>query len=302
MHRPGRSPENADPDRITRGGPARRVLLVTLGLTAGFLSGFLGVGGGLLIVPGLMLAFHYPIKRAVGTSLATIVLVSLVGVVTESAVKGSNIRWEVGFVLTLGSLLGSWGAGARILPRLPDAPLRLGFAGVLLVASYRMAVAAQAGDGTGLPLAPAGGALGGYPLALAAGGVAGASSVLFGIGGGIITVPALSLLFPEFPFHAARATSLVTIVPTSGFGAYQHGRLGTVDVAAALQLIPGGIAGAVLGVVSVNLLPADPCRLAFATFLVLTAARALALKRGPGAPPTLSSLRVGLSLPSHSAR
>lgn len=254
----------------------REFLLAGLGLVAGFLSAFLGIGGGLLVVPVLMVALHYPIKRAVGTSLATIVLVSLVGVLAESVVKWSNIHWILGFMLICGSLLGSW-AGAKALIRLPETPLRIAYAGFLALAAYRIFVSAGAQDGSGL-LTLAQSPLTGLALSVAAGVLAGVSSVLFGIGGGIVIVPALSILFSEIPFHAARATSLVTIVPTSAYGAWQHRQMGTVDWTVARRLVPTGLIGAVLGVLAVNRLPARPCRLAFAAFLVLAAMRLLTMR------------------------
>lgn len=266
----------AGQNRLPPGSP-KRTGLALLGLIAGFCSGFLGIGGGLVLVPGLAIAFHYPIKRAVGTALATIALVSLAGVLAELIVQGSNIYWALGLVLTVGSLIGSW-AGGRILARLSETPLRFVFALFLLVASYRMLMAAQVGDGTG-PLTLGEEPAVGYLLAFPVGALAGLASVLFGIGGGGVMVPALSFLFSDLPFHAARATSLLTIVPTSALGTYQHRGMGTVDLPVALRLIPAGLAGVVLGVVSVNLLPAGPGRLAFAAFLALSGIRLLTLKR-----------------------
>src|SRR5262249_9607968 len=165
-------------------------------------SSFLGIGGGLVIVPVLMIAWSYPLRRAVGTSLATIVLVSLVGVVTEALVKWSNIHWTMALILTAGSLAGSW-AGGKARPHLPETPLRIAYCAFLLFSAYRMFAAAHAGEGTG-PLDLASAPVAGAAVALAAGAVAGVSSVLFGIGGGAVIVPALSLLFRDIPFHAAR--------------------------------------------------------------------------------------------------
>jgi hypothetical protein len=229
-----------------------------------------------------MIAWRYPLKKAVGTSLATIVLVSLVGVVTETLVKWSNIHWSLALILTAGSLVGSW-AGGKALPRLPETPLRLAYAAFLGFSAYRMFASARAGEGTGaLELAAA--RVAGVAIALAAGAVAGVSSVLFGIGGGVVIVPALSLLFRDVPFHAARATSLVTIVPVSLFGALQHRRLGNVNTAAVRWLVPAGLVGAVAGVLVVNRLPARPCRIAFGVFLVAAAVRLLTLRAKPTAP------------------
>src|SRR5262245_44583382 len=226
-----------------------------------------------------MILWRYPIKRAVGTSLAAIVLVSLVGVVTEALVKRSNIHWGMGLLLTAGSLAGSW-AGGRVLARLPDTPLRVVYAAFLVFSAYRMLAAASSGDGMGT-LSLAGAPLAGGGAALVIGLLAGIASVLFGIGGGAVMVPGLSLLFRDFTFHAARATSLVTIVPVSAFGAVQHRRLGTVDLDCVRRLVPAGLLGAVAGVLVVNRLPARPCRIAFGVFLVLAAARLLTLRSGP---------------------
>jgi uncharacterized membrane protein YfcA len=251
----------------------RYLLLAVLGLTAGFASSFLGIGGGLVIVPVLMIFCHYPMKTAVGTSLAAIVLISLIGVLVEAMVKWPNIHWGMGAILTVGSLLGSF-MGGKVLARVPEGPLRIVYTGFLILAAYRMFASASAADGHGVLSLTDAPVVGGA-LAIVTGILAGLSSVFFGIGGGIIMVPSLSLLFNEFPFHAARATSLVTIIPTSAFGAWQHNRIGTVDLSAAKRLVPAGLVGSVLGVLTVNHLPARPCRLIFAAFLVVAAARLL---------------------------
>jgi uncharacterized membrane protein YfcA len=247
----------------------RGLLLAGLGLGAGFLSGFLGIGGGAVIVPALVAAVHFPIKRAVGTSLATIIPIALVGILTECLVRRSNIHWTLGFLLTVASLLGSW-VGGKILPRVPEKTLRVTFAAVLALAAYRMA--APAPSGTGL-LALEDAPLLGYLLIFVVGGIAGLASVCLGLGGGIIMVPAFTLLLGGFPFHAARATALLQVVPTAGLGAFQHARLGTVDGAAVRRLIPAGLVGAILGVVAVNHLPVRPCQLVFALLLAFAAAR-----------------------------
>jgi len=271
--------------------PSKGFLLGALGLAAGFASSFLGIGGGLVIVPVLMIGWGYPLKKAVGTSLATIVLVSLVGVTTEALVKWSNIHWSLALFLTAGSLAGSW-AGGKALPHIPEALMRIAYAAFLLFSAYRMFASARAGEGSGA-LELAGAPLAGAAVAIAAGLLAGVSSVFFGIGGGAVIVPALALMFRDIPFHAARATSLVTIVPVSLFGAAQHRRLGNVDLKCVRWLVPAGLAGAVAGVLVVNRLPARPCRIAFGVFLVAAALRLLTLRAKPPAPAAPAVGRPG---------
>ena len=268
----------------------RSGLLTVLGLTAGLVCGFLGIGGGLVLVPALMLFFRYPIKRAVGTSLATVVIVALAAVVSELVVKGSNIRWTVGLVLIGGALLGS-SQGARLLAHMTDGVLRVGFAGVLVVAAYRMAVVLLASGDLG-PLRLTDHSMAGYAGILAIGVVAGCASVLFGIGGGLVVVPGLALLFGDMSFHAARATALVTILPTAAFGAYQHRAMGNVDAPVARRLIPAGLMGAGIGVVGANLLPAGPCHLVFAAFLVVAAIRLVAADAGAWLGVTKQRLKI----------
>ena len=119
----------------------------------------------------------------------------------------------------------------------------------------------------------------GTVLTMPLGVLAGVTSTLFGLGGGVVTVPCLSLLFQDFGFHAARTTSLATIMPTSAFAAHQHQRLGTIDFAAARRLVPPALLGSGLGILVVNLLPTGSARVLFAVFVALAAFRVLPLRR-----------------------
>ena len=80
------------------------------------------------------------------------------------------------------------------------------------------------------------------------------------------------ILGPVHPTSAATSAlrplflGAVTFEAGSLFGAWQHRSMGTVDWVVARRLVPTGLVGAVLGVVSVNRLPARPCRIAFALF------------------------------------
>jgi uncharacterized protein len=258
--------------------PFGGALLAGLGVFAGFCSGFLGIGGGLVIVPGLMILLDYPIKRALGISVVSIVPVSVVAVITELVVRGGNIHWRTAVVLAASSLLGSV-FGGQILRRIPDAPLRWLFAGSLLFAAGRMLMATWAAADPRAWLALSSLSPLGTALTMPVGVLAGITSTLFGLGGGVVTVPCLSLMFRDVGFHAARATSLATIMPTSAFAAYQHQRVGTIDFAVARRLVPPALLGAVLGVLVVNVLSTGAARGLFAAFVALAAVRVLPLSR-----------------------
>lgn len=109
------------------------------GLVIGTLTGFFGVGGGFVIVPVLVVALHFPIATAVGTSLVVITLNS--GVSLAARVGSASIAWEVIAPFTAAAVVGSF-AGKRVADRLPATTLTRAFAVLLvLVAGY---VAARA--------------------------------------------------------------------------------------------------------------------------------------------------------------
>ncbi|MFQ5948281.1 MAG: sulfite exporter TauE/SafE family protein [Acidimicrobiia bacterium] len=109
---------------------------------------------------------------------------------------------------------------------------------------------------------------------VAVGLVAGGLSAILGIGGGIVFVPALVVLF-DFGQHLAQGTSLAVIIPTTIVGAVVHARGGRVDWRLAIPVGAGGIAGGLLGARLALALEGSVLRRIFAAFLVLVAARML---------------------------
>jgi uncharacterized membrane protein YfcA len=111
-----------------------------------------------------------------------------------------------------------------------------------------------------------------YVLYLLLGAAAGFFSGLFGIGGGIIIVPFLVLLFsaqgfaPDLVLLMSVATSLSTIIVTSTASLYAHHRLGVVDWPVVKQLVPSFLVGSLLGSVVADSLPTDLFKTLFAFF------------------------------------
>jgi uncharacterized membrane protein YfcA len=108
-------------------------------------------------------------------------------------------------------------------------------------------------------------------LAAVLGFVGGVLSGLFGVGGGILFVPALVLVLGLTQVHA-EATSLLAILPTVIAGAWQQHRHGNVDWRAALLIGLGSIAGVEGGVQLAKALPEDVLRRLFAVFMLVVAA------------------------------
>ena len=106
-----------------------------VGIVAGFLSGLLGIGGGVIVVPGLVLLVGLNQHAAAATSVATIVLsasAALFAFGTDGAVD-----WATAMIVFTGAAAGAW-AGAHYMSRIPEHVLAGVFTVVLAVASIRM--------------------------------------------------------------------------------------------------------------------------------------------------------------------
>ena len=112
------------------------VAAALIGFTAGVSSGMLGVGGGIIFVPGLVFALSLSQLSAEATSLLAIVPVALVGAWRQR--EYGNVRLREGLVLGALSPLGVVG-GAELANILPERALELSFAAVQLVFAFGLA-------------------------------------------------------------------------------------------------------------------------------------------------------------------
>lgn len=111
---------------------------VTVGIVAGFVSGMFGVGGGVIVVPGLVVWMHLDQRTASGTSTAAIVATSASATILFSS-EGS-VDWLAATWIFVGSGIGA-ALGARNLNRLPEVWLTRTFTVVMLVAAVRLYLA-----------------------------------------------------------------------------------------------------------------------------------------------------------------
>jgi len=110
--------------------------LVALGVAAGMAGGLVGVGGGVLFVPALVVFADQSQLGAESTSLVGIVIVSLVGTWRQRAY--GNVRLRDGLVIGVLSPLGVL-AGVGLANAVPERALELSFAGVQLVFAWQLA-------------------------------------------------------------------------------------------------------------------------------------------------------------------
>jgi uncharacterized membrane protein YfcA len=236
---------------------------IVVGAVAGFLSGLFGVGGGILIVPGLVFLLAMEQRLAHGTSLAAIVPIAIAGV--AGFVLGDAVDWPVAAAIVAGAIAGSL-IGTSALQRIPQRGLRLAFIAFLLLTAARMFVTTPHVAGRGeLDVLMV---IGLVALGVASGTLAG----LLGVGGGIIIVPVLVTLF-LVPDAVAKGTSLVVIVPTAVSGTWRNVRNANADVRVATVVGVAGVVSAFLASrIAIHMDPRTSSVL-FAILLVLLAGR-----------------------------
>ena len=271
------------------------LVIILLGGAVGFLSGMFGVGGGFLTTP-LLIFYGIPPAVAVASSATQI---------TGSSVSGALAYWErgqvdlrMGGVLVAGGLVGA-GVGQvvfRILQQLGqiDVVISLVYVvflsviGALMLRDALAALkAARSGQGppprmrhlpwvaalpwrmkfprSGLYISPL------APLLLGA--MVGMLTVIMGIGGGFIMVPAMVYIL-GMRAQAVVGTSLFQIIFVTAATTVLHATASkSVDIVLALLLLVGGVTGAQLGVRSAQKLSPDRLRLALALVVLAVAVR-----------------------------
>lgn len=251
--------------------------LVLVGLAGGLLAGTFGVGGGIVMVPLLLMVAHLGERRAAATSLAAIVPASLAGVVTYAA-RG-EVAVGVAIVVAAAATGGSM-IGTRLLRRVRLDVFRWLLVALLVVAAVQLFVTLPQRDGTielTWQIAPA---------LLALGVVTGVLSGLFGIGGGLVVVPVLIAVFGASDL-IAKGTSLLVIVPTALTGTVSNMRAGLVDVRSGLAVGLTAAAASVLGSALAGLLSPRLSAVLFGCLLLAFAvklARRAVSSRAPAAP------------------
>lgn len=250
-------------------------MLLAIGVLGGTLSGAFGVGGGILMVPLLLTFAGMDQRRAAATSLAAIIPASVAGTATYLANGAVDV--PVGLVVAVGGVAGSV-IGSRLLRRLPLPLLRWMFIGLLLAAAARLLlIAPDRGDGVELDWPTAAGLVG-------VGLVMGIASGLFGIGGGVLLVPALISLFGAGDL-VAKGTSLLVMLPTAVMGTTTNARAHLLDVREGAVVGLAATAASFLGVALAFWLPPDLSGVLFAALVLFSAVqltvRALRSRRKP---------------------
>jgi uncharacterized membrane protein YfcA len=229
-----------------------------IGVAVGTYGTLVGLGGGFLVVPLLLLAYKLSPPAAAATSLVVVFLNSASGSV--GYLRRGRVELRAGVLLALGTIPGAL-IGPAIATRLPQHVFKLVFASFLISMALFLFLRPEATSadsetpggewlrvrrtftdaaGTDHPISFS------MPLAVAISFVVGVISSLLGIGGGIIHVPAMIHLM-RFPVHVATATSTFVLAITSLTAVIEYTRRDFVQWPLAAALGIGVVIGAQLG-------------------------------------------------------
>ncbi|HQS99897.1 MAG: hypothetical protein B7Y26_03555 [Hydrogenophilales bacterium 16-64-46] len=258
--------------------PALLAGYFALGLATGFIAGLLGVGGGLIIVPVLIVQLHaaglgpgLEAQIALGTSLAVIVFTSLSSVRAHH--RHGAVEWPLVRRFAGGALAGTL-IGALLAARVPGQVLKVFFVVFLVYAAIQMWLDFKPAAHRTLP---------GSARCTAAGGVIGAVSSWVGIGGGTLSVP--FMLWHNVPLHRAIATSAAIGFPIALAGAAGYaigggsrpdlppGSVGFIYLPALGGIVAGSVLTAPLGARTTHRLPVRRLKRVFALLLAVLAIR-----------------------------
>lgn len=261
------------------------LLALPFGLLIGCVVGAVGGGGAILALPVLIYVLGEPVGPASAASLVVVAIAAAVG--AGSLARDGQVCWRLALTFSLpssaGSLLGA--IGNRFIS---GPALILSFVPVMLVAAFAMwhragAASAEAAD--------PGPAISIGQIAIAGLGV-GLLTGFFGVGGGFVIVPVLTLWF-GLGFRRAVATSLVIITITGAAALASHLLAGAeLDISITAALAGATALGALIGTAIAQRLPQEALGRAFALVVTAVAIFLLVDTLGFGGPPGSSSAPV----------
>jgi hypothetical protein len=233
-----------------------------IGFTAGVLNGLIGIGGGIVIVPGLIFHRGASPQVAVGTSLAAVVVLSSVAFLLHASLTGFGFGITGLVVVIVSGVAGAW-FGAWLLARVSSQRMLLLFSIFILFVSIRLLaqgfeLGLEPPQWTGTPPAWA------YPVIGFASGVL---SGLFGVGGGALVLLGFAVFF-GMPVHEGLAVALAVNVTNALAGCVRHGRAGRILWREVARMAPAAVVGIMVGTAAALWLPPDWLRTVFGFFFL----------------------------------
>ena len=245
-----------------------------IGAAAGLLGGLFGVGGGLIIVPGLVSLAKMDRRLAHGTSLAATLPIATASLLTY--LSQGNVDWAVALFLAIGAIVGAI-VGTQLLRVIPKNVLVMVFVITVLATATRLLLGSDTSGRADLTVAMA-------LVLIIIGFITGTLAGLLGIGGGVIMVPAMVVVL-EMATVVAKGTSVAVIVPTAIMGTIRNRKHANADIPVAAVIGGFGVVTAIIGGTISDRLSDDVANALFAALLVFVAiTQLLSLRPSPTAP------------------
>ena len=255
--------------------PDNLFAFLLLGVTAGLLSGMFGIGGGVVIVPTLTVILGFELQDAIGTSLMVLVWPLTIFAVIQYY-RAELLQVKASIMIAVG-LTGGALIGAQIALGLPGDVLQRIYGCFLIYVGWRFIEPRKLWKARRDSLPPTAEPKprldASWITLLVLGVLAGITSGLFGIGGGLIIVPAL-VGFLKYEQKRAVGTSLAALMPPVGIGAViSYYREGSVDLGASTLVALGLICGTFFGARIALGLPSSTIKRLYGLFLMLVSLR-----------------------------
>lgn len=267
-------------------GPVESAIMTLISIALGALTGLVlalaGAGGTIIAVPLLIFGLHFTVAQAAPVALLAVCLSAGIGALIAHRQRLVRYR-AAGFIAITGIItapLGIW-----LAQHLPNTPLTLLFAAVLLFVAVRMLLhskapsqppAEQPCESVSVPCRleyDQGRLVWNWPCARAlalSGAITGFLSGLLGVGGGFVVVPALQKA-TNLPMQSILATSLAVIALVSAMGVITASSLGGMNWLVALPFAAGALGGMLIGRLFASRLEGPRLQQAFALVAILVA-------------------------------
>ena len=211
------------------------IILVLVGILVGTLSGFFGIGGGMILIP-ILLLLGIDIKTAIGISIVQMVFSSLYGSYLNHK-KGSLILGE-GVWVGIGGFIGG-AIGAYVSHLLPERVLQSLFLGLLFFALYRLFSAKVSDSGEVKTLSSI--------VLFVVGLIIGIFAISLGVGGSILLTPILAG-FLHYPIKKAVSAGLFFVAFSSVAGLITKLSTGTIDLGKGIYVAVASLLGVYIGI------------------------------------------------------
>jgi len=211
------------------------IILIVTGVTVGTLSGFFGIGGGMILVPILML-LGIDIKEAIGISIVQMVFSSIYGSYLNYK-KGSLVLGE-GIWVGVGGFFGGF-FGAYVSTLVSATILEYLFLMLLVFALYRLFSAKSKDDAEVKTL--------NSMVLFSVGGIIGVFAISLGVGGSILLTPILAG-FLHYPIKKAVSAGLFFVAFSSVAGLISHLSIGHIELEKGLYVATASLLGVYIGI------------------------------------------------------